>query len=137
MSQITPYLNFDGQAENALKLYQSILGGELRVQKYGDMTSEGKITGEEMNRCMHAHLQAPGFELMASDILPSQGHRNQEGNNVHLMFTADGRTAADQIFQSLADGGKVTLPLTVQFWGDYFGSLTDKFGIHWMIKSNS
>lgn len=74
--------------------------------------------------------------LMASDTLPSLGHKLTEGNNFSISLHPGSREEADRLFQGLSEGGEVDMPMEDQFWGDYFGSFKDKFGIHWMINYN-
>lgn len=132
--KLNPYLNFDGNAEEAFKYYQSIFGGELFVQKM-DSVPGMEIPESEKNRAMHVSLPiGDGQHLMASDCLPSQGHVLNAGNNNYISITPDSREEADRIFNGLSAGGKIEMPMEDMFWGDYFGSFTDKFGVCWMIN---
>lgn len=76
---------------------------------------------------------------MASDCLPSQGHILSQGNNNYISITPDSRDEADRLFNGLSAAGKVEMPMEDMFWGDYFGSFVDQFGVCWMINfpSNS
>ncbi len=132
MAQINPYLNFDGTAEEAFKFYQSILGGELYIQKMKDVP--GFDNEDEKERAMHVALPVGDNILMASDILRSAGHKLNMGNYSYISYSSDSRNEADRIFKALSEGGNVETPMADMFWGDYYGSLIDKFGIRWMIN---
>lgn len=133
--QLNPYLNFDGNAEEAFRFYQSVFGGELFVQKMSQAPETENLPADEKNRAMHVALPiGNGQHLMASDCLPSAGHVLNVGNNNYISITPDSREEADRIFNGLAAGGKIEMSLADMFWGDYFGSFTDKFGVCWMIN---
>jgi PhnB protein len=127
---LTPYLNFHGNTAEAMRFYQSILGGELTMQTFGE--AKMARTPEEKDMIVHAALKSEAVSLMASDTMPSR--QAKFGDNVHLSITGQDNTGLTKIFTRLAEGGKVDMPLAKQFWGDVFGMLTDKFGVHWMIN---
>lgn len=133
-----PYLNFDGNAEAAFRFYQTIFGGELFIQKMNQAPGTENLPEDEKNRTMHVALPiGTGQFLMASDCLPSQGQVLKMGNNNYISISPDSRAEAERIFNGLAAGGTIEMPLADMFWGDYFGSLTDKFGVCWMINYSS
>lgn len=133
--KLNPYLNFDGNAEEAFRFYQSVFGGELFVQKMRDAPGAESLPEDEKNRAMHVALPiGNGQHLMASDCLPSAGHVLNVGNNNYISVTPESREEADRIFNGLSAGGKIEMPLADMFWGDYFGSFTDKFGVCWMVN---
>lgn len=136
--RINAYLNFDGRTEEAFRFYAQVLGGKLtEVHRFGSMPQDGgfELTSEQQNRVMHVGLELPhGQMLMGSDVLEGMGEPRQEGNNISLSVHPDSKADADRIFKALADGGTVTMPIADQFWGDYFGSLIDRFGINWMVN---
>ncbi|WP_346237220.1 VOC family protein [Niabella insulamsoli] len=137
--KLNPYLNFDGNAAEAFNFYKSVFGGEFAggITKMGAAPGAENIAEEEKNRVMHVSLPlGNGQTLMASDIVPSMGHKLNAGNNVYLSLHPDTREEADRLFNALAEGGKVEMPMEDQFWGDYFGSLVDQFGIGWMVNYN-
>lgn len=115
-----------------MSFYQSILGGELNVQTFGDAIPDVPATSKD--RVMHAHLQAGSFELMASDTNPDDDTAFVVGNNMYLSLIGSDESALTDAFNKLAEGGTVEMPLTRQFWGDRFGVLTDKFGVQWMVN---
>lgn len=133
--KLNPYLNFDGNAEEAFKFYQSVFGGELFIQKMGEAPGTENLPENEKNLAMHVSIPiGDGQFLMASDCLKSAGHELNVGNNNYISVTPDSREEADRIFNGLSVDGKIEMPLEDMFWGDYFGSFEDKFGVRWMIN---
>ncbi len=136
--KVNPYLNFDGQAEEAFIFYKSVFGGEFTGNmKMKDAPDGDKLPKDEQNRVMHISLPiSENILLMASDIMPSMGQKLIKGNNNYISLHPDSKAEADRIFNGLSAGGKIEMPMADQFWGDYFGSFIDKFGISWMINFN-
>lgn len=136
MPKLNPYLNFDGKAEEAFNFYRTVFGGEFvgGVHKMGNAPGTENLSDDERNRVMHIALRVGGDLLMASDIVPSFGQNLTVGNNNYVSIFPDSREDADRIFKALSDGGNIEMPLEDQFWGDYFGSFQDKFGVYWMIN---
>lgn len=136
MIKVNPYLNYDGQAEEAFTFYKSVFGGEFSsVFRMKDAPHADKLSEEEKSRIMHISLPiSDSITLMASDISASFGHTLTVGNNVQISVHPDSREEADRIFNGLSAGGKIEMPLEDAFWGDYFGSFVDKFGINWMVN---
>ena len=132
---MNPYLNFDGDAEEAFNFYKSVFGGEFAtVMRFGDNPECGEINETDKQRLMHIALPVDGGGmLMASDTLPSLGQKLDQGNNFYISLSPESREEADRIFGGLADGGAVEMPMTDMFWG-YFGCFRDKFGIGWMLN---
>lgn len=139
MRAVNPYLNFDGRAEEAMTFYKAVFGGEFMgngVMRMKDApgAEEMNLTEEEKNRAMHISLPLHhGQVIMASDILPSMGHRLVTGNNNYISIFTDSREEADRLFNALSADGEIEMPMRDQFWGDYFGSFKDKYGVCWMI----
>ena len=136
MAKLNPYLNFDGKAEEAFNFYKSVFGGEFMggINRMGDAPGTENLTDEEKNRVMHIALPVGNDVLMASDCVPSMGHVLKVGNNNYISVFPESREEAEKLFNGLSDGGTVEMPLQDQFWGDYFGSFRDKFGVGWMIN---
>ncbi len=135
--KVNPYLNFDGQAEEAFHFYQSVFGGEiLGNMKMKEAPGGDKLPEEEQNRVMHIALPVgDGTILMGSDIAPSMGSPAlKKGNNIYISLQPDSKEEADRLFNGLSEGGEIEMPIEDQFWGDYFGSFTDRFGIRWMVN---
>jgi PhnB protein len=138
--KIHPYLNFDGETEQAMRFYEKVLGGKMtEIFRFGAMPmSNVDMNDEQKNRVMHVGLALPdGQMIMASDRIEGMGPPRKEGNTYSISLHPDSRQEADRIFEGLAAGGTVTMPLADQFWGDYYGSLTDRFGVHWMVNYNA
>jgi len=129
--KVHPYLNFAGQAEEAFNFYKSVFGGEfLANMKMSEIPESDKLSEQEQNLTMHISLQiAKDTVLMASDIMPSAGQVLQAGSQTYIMLTTESREEADRLFKGLSKGGNVEMDMDDMYWGDYFGSLVDKFGI--------
>ncbi|KQS31520.1 VOC family protein [Dyadobacter sp. Leaf189] len=136
MPKINTYLNFDGNAEEAFTFYKSVFGGEfMAVNRMSEMPGTEQLPENERNRVMHISLPIGKDDvLMASDILPSAGHTLSMGNYAYISVFADNREEADRLFNGLSVGGKIEMPMEDAFWGDYFGSFQDKYGVNWMIN---
>jgi PhnB protein len=134
------YLNFAGNAEEAFDFYKSVFGGEFSsVVRFKDFPMEGvTIPKEDEDKIMHISLPIGGDDiLMASDTLESLGQQLVQGNNVYVSVHPDSREEADRIFNALSEGADIEMPIADQAWGDYFGSLKDKFGVMWMVDYGS
>jgi len=132
--ELEPYLLFSGNCEEALKFYQSIFGGEITsVSRYKEMPHEhaSEFPAEYADKIMHANFKSPSFSFMASDSRP--GKQYGEGP-ISLSLGLHDVDLAQKLFDGLAQGGNVEMPMADTFWGAKFGMLTDKFGIDWMIN---
>jgi PhnB protein len=127
---LNPYLNFNGNTAEAMRFYHSVLGGELNMQTFGE--AKMAKTPDQASKILHAVLKTEGLSLMASDNNPGQPVKF--GDNVHLSLQGEDLHRLTEIFNKLGHGGKVTMPLAKQLWGDTFGMLTDKYGVHWMVN---
>ena len=136
MATVNPYLNFPGTTEEAFKFYKSVFGGEFTaLQRFKDTPEAGKVRDNEKDKIMHIALPiGKGNILMATDALESQGWKLSVGNNFHLSIEVESKAEAEKFFRGLGAGGKVTQLLTDTFWGAYFGMVTDKYGINWMVN---
>jgi PhnB protein len=136
--KIHPYLNFAGKTEEAFRFYAKVLRGKLtEIHRFGSMPQgDGfELTAEQKQLVMHVGLELPnGQMIMASDMLEGMGPPRVEGNNISISIHPSSREEADRVFTGLAEGGVTTMPIADQFGGDYFGSLTDRFGINWMVN---
>jgi PhnB protein len=137
MPEIQPYLTFPGNCEEAFNFYKSIFGGDFDyIGRYKDMPSEKPMTDEQKDKIMHVSLRiGKNGALMGSDSSDEFGHATVIGTNISLSLNADSEQEADQLFTALSAGGKSTMPMQKTFWGSYFGMLTDKFSIQWMISA--
>ena len=137
MTTLNTYLTFNGNCEEAFNFYKSVFGGEFGyVGRYKEMPPmEGKpMPASEGEKIMHVSLPVSRETiLMGSDSSDAWGHATVVGNNFSISATTDTKAEADRLFKALSAGGKQALPMNTTFWGSYFGMLTDKFGINWMI----
>ncbi len=135
MKSFNPYLNFNGNAEEAFNFYKSIFGGEFAmVMRFSDIPEKDNIPEELLDKIMHIALPVGnGNMLMASDSLEALGQKLVQGNNHYFMLGVDSKEEADDLFAKLSVNGTIEMPLQDTFWGDYYGSFTDQFGIQWMI----
>ena len=143
MAKTSIYLNFRRNTEEAFNFYKSVFGTEFigEVNRMGTAPqdpSKPPLSEEDKNLVMHVALPIlGGLVLMGTDAPESMGFKLVEGNNVFINLEPDTRADTDKLFNALAEGGKIGMPLQEMFWGDYFGSLTDKFGIQWMFNCSS
>lgn len=134
MVKLNPYLNFDGNCEEAFNFYKSVFGGEFTYfSKIGEISGEG-YPKEDENLVMHVSLPIGDEILMGSDVTSNMQSQFKSGNNNYISIMPDSREEADRLFNELSAGGEIEMPLEEMFWGDYFGSFRDRFGIWWMIN---
>ena len=130
MARLNPYLGFLDNAREAMEFYQSVFGGQLDVNTFGQF---GAGDGPEADKVMHAQLETPqGFTLMASDT--PEGMEHKPGNNISVSVSGEQGDGLEEMFTKLSEGGTVTMPLEKQMWGDTFGMVLDRFGISWMVN---
>ena len=138
MATVNIYLTFNGNCEEAFKFYQSVFGGEIPYMgRFKEMPpgEDAKLNPGEENRIMHVSLPiSKETMLMGSDTGGDWATGYSQGNNFTISITADTKQEADKLFKGLSAGGKVTMPPGKTFWSEYFGMLTDKFGINWMVS---
>ena len=136
MAFINPHINFNGNAEEAFNFYKSVFGGEFAmIMRLKDMSSpEFPVAESDANKIMHIALPIGKNILMGNDVPESMGQVNENENRSKISISAESREEADKLFNGLSADGKVNMPLDNAFWGSYFGMLTDKFGISWMIS---
>jgi uncharacterized glyoxalase superfamily protein PhnB len=141
MSKISAYLNFPGNTEDAMNFYCQVFRSKFNapgIRRFSDMPeTPGQPPMDVTTKNMVLHVELPimgGFVLMATDAPESMGFTVKLGNNMHLNIEPESREEADRLFQSLAAEGQISMPMTDMFWGAYFGSLTDRFGINWTIN---
>lgn len=134
MASINPYLTFNGKCEEAFNFYKSVFGGDFRggIMRFGGAPSEFSRP-EEANLVMHVTLPIGDTCLMGSDTTAQQGSVTADPN-FSISIDADSEEEANRIFNALSAGGKVTMPMQKTFWGAYFGMMTDKFGINWLMN---
>lgn len=139
MARVSTYLNFERDAEAAFNFYKSVFGTEFigNIDRMGTAPEdpERPLTEEDKNLVMNVQLPIlGGHVLMGTDAPTSMGFQLVKGNNVYINLEPDTRAETDKLFNSLKEGGDIEVELRQMFWGDYFGSLTDKFGVKWMFN---
>ncbi|HRH36614.1 MAG TPA: VOC family protein [Catalimonadaceae bacterium] len=141
MARTSTYLNFPRQTEEAFLFYQSVFGGEFTaggILRFGNVPQpEGAPPMAEADKNLVMHIELPilgGHILMGTDAPESMGFKTTIGNNISLNLEPDNREEAKKLFEGLSQKGQITMELQEVFWGAYFGSCTDQFGINWMIN---
>lgn len=131
---IVTYLTFDGNCREAFDFYRSVFGGEYAImQTFGDAPPDIGVSESDKDKVMHTTLSIGDGVIMGSDTSPDFGPPHVPGNNFSLSYSTQSREETDELFAKVSEGGAVTMPLQDMFWGSYFGSCTDKFGINWMF----
>ncbi|RVU01405.1 VOC family protein [Mucilaginibacter limnophilus] len=132
---INPYFNFNGNTEEAFNFYKSVFGGEfIMVMRFSDSPEAGNVPPGTENMIMHIALPVGNNILMGTDAPDTMGFKLNMGNNIYMTLSPDSREQTDELFAKLSEGGSVDQPLQDMFWGAYFGTCTDKFGVLWMFS---
>jgi PhnB protein len=129
--KLIPYLHFAGNAREVLNFYKNALGGDIvQLATYG----ESPMPSDEdyKDKVMHARFVFEGNMIMVSDAF--KGQPVSTNGNIQLSVDVDNESKLDEVFNKMAEGGRVTMPLAEQFWGAKFGMLQDKFGVSWMFN---
>ena len=129
-SRLNPYINFAGNARDAMEFYQRVFGGTLALNTYGEFGAQGS---PEADKIMHGMLETDsGFTIMAADIPPGAEHN--PGNNITVSLSGDDDEELRGYWDKLSEGGSVSVPLEKQMWGDQFGMCADRFGVGWLVN---
>jgi PhnB protein len=141
MARISTYLNFPRQTEEAFTFYKTVFNGEFsadgfnRFKDIPPMDGMPPIPEEDKNLVMHVELEIlGGYKLMGTDAPESMGFNVNFGNNVYINLEPDTREETKRLFDALSAGGKVEMELQDMFWGAYYGSCRDKYGVQWMFN---
>ena len=136
MATINPYINFNGNAEEAFNFYKSVFGGEFgNIIRFKDVASaEFPIPEAEANKIMRITLPIGEAVLIANDVPESMGRVNENENRSKIAVFTKSREEADKIFTGLTQGGSIEVPMDDGPWGTYFGMFRDKFGIEWTVE---
>jgi PhnB protein len=127
--RLNPYISFTGDARQAMEFYQSVFGGTLTFNTFGEFGEEDAAISDKI---MHGLLETDGgLTLMCADTPPGMEH--DPGNNIAVSLSGDDADLRDY-WEKLSDGGTVSVPLEKQMWGDEFGMCTDEFGVDWMVN---
>jgi PhnB protein len=143
MPRVSTYLNFPRSTEQAFLFYKTVFGTEFigPIRRFRDIPAhpdQPPLAEADKDLVMHAELPIlGGHVLMGTDAPESMGFTVTHGNNIHLNLEPDTRAETERLFQALSAGGKAEMPLQEMFWGGYFGTVTDKFGVRWMFNCAS
>ncbi|MGE9808411.1 MULTISPECIES: VOC family protein [unclassified Janibacter] len=130
-SILNPYIQFDGEARAALEFYQSVFGGTLNLNTFGE---SGMPDSPDADKLMHGQLTTDkGFTVMAADT-PMGMDKPAPSSNITISLSGDDTDELRGYWDKLSDGGQVAVPLEQQMWGDTFGMLVDRFGTAWMVN---
>jgi PhnB protein len=132
--RISIHLWFDGQCEAAFRFYHRLLGGEITtMMKYGDSPLADTVEPRWRDRILHATLRLGEQELLGADVMPKDYARPQ---GFYALLSLPGLAEAKRVFDALADGGSIHMPLQKTFWSEGFGVVTDRFDVPWEIASH-
>jgi len=134
MPTLDAYLFFNGNCAEAIRFYERTLGGKLEMMTHAQSPIAGETPPGSADRIMHARLDLDGRSLMASDSMAGQPYGGMKGFSLSLTYPT--ASEAKRIFDALAEGGNVTMPLQKTFWAEAFGMLVDRFGTSWMLNGN-
>ncbi|MEK7188001.1 MAG: VOC family protein [Patescibacteria group bacterium] len=142
MARTSIYLNFPRSTEEAFTFYKSVFGGEFQggIHRMGEVPPQPDKPLAEADKNLVMHIALPitgGLMLMGTDAPESMGFTVTHGNNIYINLEPDTRVETERLFKALSDGGKVEMQLQEMFWGDYFGSCKDKFGVNWMFNCSN
>ena len=135
MPKINPYINFNGNCEEAFYFYKSVFGGEFAViSRFKDLeSSDFQVTEHEANKIMHIALPIGKNVLMGNDVPEILGKVNENENRSKISISAVNRDEANHLFNGLSAGGTIEMPIDDSPWGSYFGMFRDKYGIEWTV----
>lgn len=136
MATINPYINFNGNAEEAFTFYRSVFGGEFgKIIRFKDLSSaEFPVPESEANKIMRIGLTIGNNTLLANDVPSFMGPVSENENRSKIAVTAESKEEADRIFNGLSVGGTVEMPMAESPWGSYFAMFRDKYGIEWTVE---
>ncbi|MGZ5242490.1 MAG: VOC family protein [Bacteroidia bacterium] len=134
MAQLNPYFNFNGKCREAMNFYKDCLGGEIKFMPTSETPMAEHVSADMKDSIMHAQLEKDGkILLMGSDM---QRGKPNDGNTVYIMLNCESESEINDLYTKLSDGGEILDKLELQFWGDIYGSVKDKYGKSWMFNYN-
>lgn len=140
MATVSTYLNFNRNTEEAFNFYKSVFGGDFagKISRFGEvppMEGAPPMSDADKQLVMHISLKiADSHYIMGTDAPETMGFKLKQGNNVYICINPDNRAETKRLFDGLSAGGKVETELQEMFWGDYYASFTDKYGVQWMLN---
>jgi PhnB protein len=139
MASINPYINFNGNAEEAFNFYKSVFGGEVEsIIRFKDIASaEFPVPEEEAEKLMRIVLPIGDSKLIANDVPVAMGPVSENENRSKIAVSADSHEEAERLFAGLSEGGVVEMPMDQSPWGTYFAMFRDKYGIEWTVEFES
>ncbi|MGE6917080.1 VOC family protein [Achromobacter kerstersii] len=136
MPQLSAYLSFDGNCADAMRFYERVLGGRIEALiRYADAPADATmpaLSPDDAERIMYARLALDEQTLLASDATAAHPYPGKKGMALALVYPTV--SDAQRVFEQLADGGNVTMPLQKTFWAEAYGALIDRFGTRWMLS---
>jgi PhnB protein len=136
MTTINPWINFNGNAEEAFTFYKSVFGGEFAtITRFKDLAGpEFPVADNEAQKIMYIALPIGKNMLIANDVPESMGRVSESENRSKISIGAESKEEADKLFNGLSAGGTIEMPIADSPWGTYFGMFRDKYGIEWMVE---
>lgn len=135
MKSVNPYINFNGNCEEAFNFYQNVFGGELQLVRYKDMDNQMGLTGEGLNKIANVALPLVGDTVLyGSDTPDPENYGVKAGDQVQINIETESAEETERLFNDLTAGGDVKMPLEETEWAERFGMLADKFGVQWMVN---
>jgi len=136
MKQVNPYINFNGNTEEAFKFYQNVFGGELQLVRFKDLKDDNMgVTGDNLNKIAHVALPIGENTLLMGDDGPAVfGQPFSENSNFSINLEAESAEETEQLFNALSEGGQEDMPLQRTEWAEKFGICTDQFGVKWLTS---
>lgn len=134
MKSVNPYINFNGNCEEAFNFYQNVFGGKLQLVRYGELENNMGLEGEDLNLIGNVMLPLVGDTVLYGGDIPEVfGAPAEAGNQLQINIETESADEAERLFNDLSDGGEAKMPLEETEWAEKFGICTDKFGVEWMV----
>jgi len=135
MASVNPYLNFQGNCEEAFNHYKKVFGGEFAfLSRFSEMPAEHPCEPDEKDKIMHVMLPIGNNTVLMGSDIPKAYPNPITGSNFSVAVAPESKDEATRIFNGLAEGGNITMPIGPTFWAEAFGMLIDKYGINWMVN---
>ncbi|HRH27034.1 MAG TPA: VOC family protein [Parcubacteria group bacterium] len=138
MTTLNPWINFNGNAEEAFNFYKSVFGGEFtKIVRFKDLAGpDFQVPEAEANKIMQIVLPVGGSNVLVGNDVPEfMGKVNENENRSKIYLILDSREEAERVFGSLSEGGQVEGPMSDSPWGTYAGMFRDKYGVEWIVES--
>lgn len=134
MKSVSPYINFNGNCEEAFKFYQSVFGGELHITRYKDLENKMGLEGDGLNKIANVSLPLiNGMQLYGSDTPDTENFGVKAGDHIQINLETESAEEAEHIFKGLSKDGEIKMPLNKTEWAESFGMIADKYNVQWMV----